>query len=73
MKKKCIFRCQANGRRYRVMAVPNVKASRGEMYYAYVGRHRLEKYAWFNPEFAIESVMKDALGYELWKYVREAV
>ena len=72
MEKKCIFRCQCNGRTYRVVAVPNEHASRGVMYFAYIGRRRLEKFGWYNPEFPIDSVMIDALGPELWGEVKGA-
>lgn len=73
MERECIFRCQRNGRTYRVVAVPNEHASRGVMYFAYIGRRRLEPIGWYNPEFAIESVMCDALGPQLWGEVRGAV
>lgn len=73
MEKECIFRCQRNGRTYRVVAVPKENTSRGVMYFAYIGRKRLEPIGWYNPEFAIESVMSDALGTELWGEVRGAV
>lgn len=73
MKKECIFRCQRNGRTYRVIAVPNENSSRGVMYFAYVGRRRLERVGWFNPEFAIAGVLCDALGPNLWEEVREEV
>ena len=73
MKKECIFRCQKDGRTYRVVAVPNEHASRGVMYFAYIGRRRLEPIGWYNPEFAIDSVLSDALGHKLWKETKEAV
>lgn len=73
MKNVCIFRCQRDGRTYRVVAVPNEHSSRGEMYFAYIGRKRLEPVGWYNPEYAIESVLRDALGNSLWIEVREAV
>lgn len=73
MKKECVFRCQRNGRTYRVVAVPNERASKGVMYFAYIGRRRLETIGWYNKEFAIQSVMEDALGIDLWIKVREAV
>ena len=73
MKKVCIFRCQRNGRTYRVIAVPNEKASRGVMYFAYIGRRRLEHIGWFNPEFAIRGVLCDAFGPDLWSKIREEV
>ena len=72
MERECIFRCQRKGRTYRVIAVPNERAIHGVMYVAYIGRRRLEPMMWYNPEFAIESVLSDALGKELWKEVREA-
>lgn len=53
------------------MAIPYEHASRGVMYFAYVGRRRLEPIGWYNPEFAIESVLCDALGPKLWNDVRE--
>lgn len=73
MEKECIFRCQRDGKTYRVVAVPNKRACKGVMYFAYIGRRRLEPMAWYNPEFAIESVLRDALGNNLWKEVREEV
>ena len=73
MVNECIFRCQRNGRTYRVLAVPNERASRGVMYFAYIGRRRLEPMGWYKPEFAIGSVLCDALGHRLWNDVKEAV
>ena len=73
MKKRCIFRCQSNGRMYRVVEVPDESVSRGVMYFAYIGRRRLEPIGWYNPEFAIDSVLCDALGHNLWHEVKMAV
>lgn len=73
MEKECIFRCQRNGRTYRVIAVPNEKTSRGMMYFAYIGRRRLEPMGWYNPEFAIDSVLCDAFGPRLWCEVKGTV
>ena len=73
MKKECIFRCQRNGRTYRVVAVPNEHACRGVMYFAYIGRRRLDTIGWYNPVFAIYSVLCDAFGPGLWKEIKTAV
>ena len=73
MEKKCIFRCQCNGRTYRVVAVSNEHTKSRAIYFAYIGRRRLEQLGWFNPEFAIDSVMIDALGAKLWEDVKGAV
>lgn len=73
MEKKCIFRCQCNGRTYRVEAVYNEYGKSGAIYFAYIGRRRLEKIGWYNPESAIDSVMIDALGPKLWGKVKGTV
>ena len=73
MTKQCVFRCQRDGKTYRVIGVPNEHASRGVMYFAYIGRRRLEPIGWYNPEYAIDSVLRDAFGCGLWKEVREVV
>lgn len=53
-----------------MVAIPCEKAASGFMYYAYVGRRRLEPFGWFNAEFAIDSVLCDALGPQLWSEVK---
>lgn len=73
MTNECIFRCQKDGKTYRVVAVPNERAARGVIYLAYIGRKRLEPFGWYNPEFAIESVLDTALGRELWNDVRDTL
>lgn len=62
MKGQCVFRCCYNGTTYRVLARPQELASSGIMYYTYVEQRRLEPHGWFHPEFAIDSVLKAALG-----------
>lgn len=56
-----------------MVAVPNEHATRGEMYFAYIGRRRLEPMGWYYPEFAIDSVMMDALGHKIWGEVKGVV
>ena len=55
------------------MEVPNEKACRGVMYFAYIGRRRLEPFGWYNPESAIDSVLSDALGHKLWNETKKEV
>lgn len=59
---KCIFKCEVEGTTYRVMARPFKQAVRGVMYFDYVGTKRLSRNRWFNKEYAIECVLRDALG-----------
>jgi hypothetical protein len=73
MTNECIFRCQKDGKTYRVVAVPNEHAARGVIYLAYIGRRRLEPIGWYCPEHAIESVLDAALGHELWRDVKDAL
>lgn len=71
MKEQCIFRCYSDGKTYRVVVRPNDKTSRGVEYLTYVGRRRLEQWGWSSKEYAISSVLEEALGNLLWITIKE--
>ena len=57
MQKKCVFKCQFNGKWFYVYEVPHPDLSKVTYYQTYVGRKRLDHYYWSCLGSAIGSIL----------------
>lgn len=60
MKKRCIFKCQINGKWYYVYECPNPILRVLKYYQTYIGRKRLDSCTWSCLGSAIGSILKNA-------------
>lgn len=59
MERICVFKCQFNGRRFRIIAVGDTYAKGLRSYYAYEGRKRLDRYPWSSLGGAVGRILKE--------------
>lgn len=57
MKKECIFRCQINGKWYRVLVEPHPNLEGHFIYWTYVERRRFDTVYWNTLAGAIGSIL----------------
>lgn len=65
MKKKCVFRCQFGGHRYRIYAVSDMIPSKEFVYIAYKERRKLNNFPFITFEGALGSVLIEYNGFSV--------
>ena len=57
MEKECVFRCQFNGKMYRVLMCKHENREGMNVYWVYKGRRKKDKWPWMSLAGAVGSIM----------------
>lgn len=69
MKKEKLFVCRFGGKSYTIYAANNPKLNGKSEYMTYIGRKRLDAFAWHSFEGALGSILIECPFYDFKEYV----